>query len=268
MQALQSIKNGDVTSALRELQAEVRGKPSDPKLRTFLFQLLSIVGQWERAMNQLKVVGEFDPLATMMVHTYSRLLQAEALRAEVFAGKRTPVIIGEPPSWIALLFQALSLDSQGHHVEASELRAQAFDQADAVAGEIDGTPFEWIGDADPRLGPCVEVMVNGGYSWVPYTRIKRLKVEAPTDLRDKIWTPVEITWANDGQVVGFIPTRYPNSERAEDGALALARKTDWLEVADGVSFGLGQRLLATDVGDYPLLDTRVITFNHPATADI
>lgn len=263
MHAQDSIKNADIAAALIQLQAEIRSKPSDPKLRTFLFQLLAVTGNWERSLTQLNVVGELDALSNLMVGTYSRLLQAEVLRAEVFAGRRTPMVVGEPAPWIAMMIQALKLSADGHHREASDLRADAFEQADAVPGAVDGAAFEWISDADSRLGPCLEIMVNGGYSWVPFSRIKKLKFDAPSDLRDKIWTPVEITWANDGQAVGFIPTRYPGSESSDDDMVRLARKTDWLEVFDDVFHGLGQRVFATDASDFPLLDVRVLTFDHP-----
>jgi type VI secretion system protein ImpE len=41
----------------------------------------------------------------------------------------------------------------------------------------------------------------------------------------------------------------------------LARKTEWLSGKDGACSGLGQRMLATDQGDYPLLEIRSIAFD-------
>jgi type VI secretion system protein ImpE len=40
--------------------------------------------------------------------------------------------------------------------------------------------------------------------------------------------------------------------------LALSRKTVWNEVAPDAYHGLGQRIIATDVGDVPLMDVRKI----------
>lgn len=254
------LKEGRPAEALQLLTVEVRNNPADAKRRVFLFQLLALLGQWERAQTQLNVTGDLDPLNVMMVGAYSEALKGEQVRAEVFAGKRLPVIIGEPEQWLALLLQALKLTAEGQHQQAQVLRDQAFDQAGAVTGQIDGTPFDWIADADPRLGPCLEIVVNGGYSWVPFSRLKELKFEAPTDLRDKIWAPVEVTWSNGGKAIGFIPTRYPGSERSDDGDLLLGRKTEWVELADGLQIAEGQRMLATDAGEYPLLDVRLISF--------
>jgi type VI secretion system protein ImpE len=88
-----------------------------------------------------------------------------------------------------------------------------------------------------------------------------LKFEAPTDLRDKIWVPAEVTWTNGGKAIGFIPGRYPGSERADDNDLVLARKTEWIDAGADLQVGLGQRMLATDTDDYALLDARLITFD-------
>lgn len=257
------LKEGRLDEALQLLMAEVRSNPADAKRRVFLFQLLALLGQWDRAQNQLNVAGELDPLNAMMVGAYTEALKGELVRADVFAGIRLPVIIGEPEQWLALLLQALKLDADGRHDQAATLREQAFEGASAVSGQIDGTPFEWMADADPRLGPCLEIVINGGYSWVPFTRLRELKIEAPTDLRDKIWTPVQVTWANGGRAIGFVPTRYPGSERSADSELVLGRKTEWLDVGADLQMGCGQRMLATDAGEYPLLDARQITFNTP-----
>jgi type VI secretion system protein ImpE len=255
------LKEGRLDEALQLLTVEIRGNPADAKRRVFLFQLLALLGQWERARNQLNVSGELEPLNAMMVGAYTEALKGEAVRADVFAGLRLPVVIGEPEQWLALLLQALKLTAEGHHGQAAGLRDQAFDQAPAVSGSIDGNRFEWIADADPRLGPCLEIVVNGGYSWVPFSRLRELKFEAPSDLRDKIWVPVEVTWANGGKAIGFIPGRYPGSERSNDSDLVLGRKTEWIDAEDGLQTGLGQRMLATDAGEYPLLDIRLISFD-------
>ena len=61
--AEQSLHNGDPAGALAQLQEVVPARPSDSKLRIFLFQLLALTGQWERALNQLNVAAELDPAA-------------------------------------------------------------------------------------------------------------------------------------------------------------------------------------------------------------
>lgn len=265
LQAEKCLHQGHLTEALANLQDQIRKDASNPKLRIFLFQLLVVSGEWQRALTQLEVLGELDATSLLMVQTYRAAILCEAFRGEVFAGKRSPLVFGEPQRWLALLIEALRLEAEGHFTEAKILRDQALALAPATSGSLNGVGFEWIADADTRLGPTLEAIVNGRYYWIPFQQMLRVELEAPADLRDVVWMPAQFTWANGGMSSGLIPTRYPGSERAEDFRLRLARMTDWQELAEGTCKGLGQRLLATDVEDYALMDVRKIEFN-PGTA--
>jgi type VI secretion system protein ImpE len=258
MNAEDALKQNDPQAALAALTQQVRSNPSDPALRVFLFQLLCVLGQWQRAADQLKVCGELDAGALAMVNTYRAALACEGVRREVFAGRRQPLLFGRPEPWVALLLQALRLGADGHLDQSQALRAEAFDSAPASAGRLDNEPFEWIADADPRLGPMLELIVNGGYYWTPFAAIARLDLEAPSDLRDLVWTPAQVTWANGGQTVALIPSRYPGSEDSGEPRLMLARGTRWEDRGQDLFQGLGQRMLATDTGERGLLETRRI----------
>ena len=78
------------------------------------------------------------------------------------------------------------------------------------------------------------------------------------------WMPAYFRWANGGESVGLIPTRYPGSEHSENDRIRIAARTEWVEVGDDRYQGLGQRLLATDVDEYPLMDLRSLTFDGPS----
>ncbi len=262
----QSLREGHLQETLVQLQAQVRQDPANAGYRVFLFQLLAVLGQWERALTQLQVCGELDAGALAMVQTYREALRCEVFRAEVFAGRRSPLVFGDPEHWVALLLEALQLTAQGQHVQSQTLREQAFEAAPLTSGRIDDQPFQWIADADSRLGPVLEAIVNGRYYWIPFHRIHLIHIEQPADLRDLVWMPVQFTWANGGETVGLIPTRYPGSETSVDDQIRMARKTDWMEPAAEVYLGLGQRLLATDTGEYALMDVRLITLNTAAGA--
>ena len=261
MLAEQSLHQGSPQEALVQLQDSVRKDPSNPKLRTFLFQLLSVLGQWERALTQLNVAGDLDAANLAMVQTYREAISCEVLRKEIFAGLKTPLIFGDPAQWLALSLEALKLTALDQHQQARELREQAFNLAPASSGIIDGVPFDWIADADSRLGPVLEAIVNGRYFWIPFFQISAIKIEKPCDLRDMVWTPAHFNWVNGGEAFGLIPTRYPGSENSEDSAIRLARKTEWQEQAEDSYIGYGQRLLTTNENDYALMDIREISFN-------
>jgi type VI secretion system protein ImpE len=261
--AEQSLRDGNLVTALKQLQEQVRAMPADAKLRIFLCQLLAAMGQWERALDQLNVAATLDPEALAMAQMYREALRCELLRAEVFAGKRSPMVLGQPDEWLALLIESTLLAGRGQPEQAATLRTSAFDSAPASPGSIDGVAFDWIADADMRLGPVLEAILNGRYYWIPFSRMRRVQIEKPEDLRDLVWMPAHFEFANGGEAVGLIPTRYPGSERSEDGAICLARKTVWQEVSAGVFHGLGQRLLATDKGEYPVMDVRNIELTGP-----
>lgn len=262
MQAAQSLKDGNLLQALSELQDEVRNSPAKADYRIFLFQLLSVLGQWGRALTQLEVAGDLDAGTLAMVQTYREALRCEVLRKEVFEGKRSPLVFGDPDEGVALMLQALAASANGDAVRAQTLRQRAYEAIDVSSGSIDGTAFEWLADADSRIGPFLEVILNGHYYWVPFHRIQRIQMDPPEDLRDMVWTPGQFTWANGGQAVGLIPTRYPGSESCRDAAVQMARKTEWSSAGDDEYYGVGQRILATDEAEYPLMDIRDIRLNN------
>jgi len=260
------LRSADPAGALKALSEEIRAKPGDSRLRVFMAQLLCVLGQWERALNQLSVAAELDALAVPMKQVYGEAIRCEGLRAEVFAGKRTPMVFGQPDQWLALLIESLLRRGAGDAQAAEQLRARAFDEAPAVAGRIDDTAFEWLADADMRLGPVLEAYINGRYYWVPFARLAQVKIEPPEDLRDAVWMPAHLLFENGGEALALIPPRYEGTEASGDGALQLARRTEWREMAPEVWCGLGQRLLSSDAGEHALMDVRQIDFDHPAPA--
>jgi type VI secretion system protein ImpE len=262
--AEQCLREGDPAAALARLQEEVRARPSDAKLRVFLFQLLCVTGQWERALNQLAVASELDASTLPMAQTYGEAVRCEAMRREVFAGRKAPLVFGHPEQWLALLIESLLVAGQGEADRAERLRAAAFEEAPATAGTINEQPFEWIADADSRIGPVLEAVINGRYYWVPFSRLRMITVEEPEDLRDVVWMPAHLQFENGGDSVALLPTRYPGSETSGDGLLQLARKTIWEEVSADHHRGLGQRVLATDAADVPLMDVRTVILTSDA----
>lgn len=267
MLATEQLVTGNVRDSLAQLQDQIRKDPANPKLRIFLFQLLAVTGQWDRAVNQLNVLGEMDAGSLAMVQMYREALRCEVLRTAVFAGKAAPLVFGKPERWVALMIEALRVTAAGHHGEAQKLRDEAFDLAPATAGSLDGQAFEWLADADPRLGPVLELYFNRAYYWVPLHQIREIHVEEPADLRDVVWMPAHFVWANGGDAVGLIPTRYPGSEASEDATVQLARGTIWQEPSPGLYEGLGQRMLASDSADYALMDIRKILLESEVPAE-
>ena len=258
------IKRGDAAGALALLQAEIRKQPGKASLRIALFQLLCVLGQWPKALAQLEVAGQLDASALAMVQTYREAIACELQRVEVFAGQKVPLLFGEPEPWAAMLVEALLRDGRGEAGVAQVLRDKAFEQAPASPGTLGDRPFEWIADADMRLGPMLEAIINGKYYWVPFCTLSALQIEPPTDLRDLVWAPANLLFQNGGETVALIPNRYVGTAESGDASLLMARQTVWDEAAPGVFTGLGQRLFSLPDDEVSLLEVRRIDWLAPA----
>ena len=244
-----------------ELRRMIQKQPQRADLRIFLFQIYCVQGEWMKAGTQLDVLLELDASSKPMVETYREALKCETLRRDVFDGKRSPLVLGAPQDWLAMMIEALRVDAEGRPDAAAELRARALEAAPATSGKLDDAPFAWLADADSRLGPVIEAIINGKYYWVPVSRLIRIEIEKPADLRDFVWAPATLTLENGAANVALIPTRYPGTERESDNALRLARATDWREQPGGAWHGVGQRMLTTDQAEIALLDVRVADFD-------
>jgi type VI secretion system protein ImpE len=241
----------------------VKAAPTNASARMKLFRMFCLTGQWDRAVTQLDTASGMDAELALTSLLFKQAIACERFRAEVFAGSRTPVVIGEPQPWLGWMMQAL----QSAPAQASALRQQAMEAADACPGSLNDVRFEWLADADPRLGPVCEAFIDGKYYWVPFDRIAALSIEPPDDLIDLVWTRAELVLGNGGSKQVLIPTRYPGSEAAADDAIRTARRTDWLGTEETGYQGMGQREWVTDRGETGLLDVRRLVIDaSPAAA--
>lgn len=253
---------------LQDLQSQVKRDAGSAKLRIHLFQLLCVMGQWQRALAQLQLCGQLDAKALAMAQTYREAIRCEMFRGEVFAGRRAPHVIGKPPAWIGLLVEALRHDGSGEASTAGAMRAQAMEAAEPTACSVDGVSCEWLMDGDSRLGPVCEVFANGQYYWLPFESCGGIQIDPPADMRDLVWAPAEVLLPNEGRVPVLMPARYPDPPAGVDytDELKLGRATHWLANGPETWFGLGQRVWMSDAGEHPILDTRLISMQQPAIA--
>lgn len=233
----------------------VKSMPTDPSSRMKLFRLFCLTGKWDRAVIQLDTASGMDAELAMTSLVYKQAIACERFRSEVFAGTRTPVVIGEPQPWLGWMMEALRSDN----ARGMALREQALAQAPASPGLLDGEPFEWLADADPRLGPVCEAFIDGKYYWLPFERIARLEMSAPDDLIDLVWVSAELVFDNGGAKQALLPTRYPGSEASQDDLILTSRRTEWLGTEASGYRGIGQREWVTDQGETGLLDVRQLT---------
>jgi len=254
MDAQALLRSGDIAGARSALSGELRRSPGNVPARQAFWQLLAVAGEWDKAEQQLRTLSTTEPKAMMLGGVYNQVLKASRLRARVLSGQERGVsLVGSEP-WVEALLDALQASGQGRG-DAAALSEAALEAAPGSAGSIDGDAFEWIADADQRFGPMMEAIIGDQYGLVPFAALKRVKFSPPEDLRDTVWLPVELETRSGQTSMAFMPVLYQGTEATGDGQLMLARRTDWVE-RDGTDAGLGQRLLTTDAGEYPVLSSR------------
>lgn len=256
----QLLRDGDLDGARAALVENVKARPADEQARMFLFQLLCVAGEWEKARGQLNALAKLSPEAQMLAMAYGQAIDAEAERANVFDGKAAPTQLVKS-AWADDLAQAIHHFANGELEAGDAARERAFDAAPDMPGELNGTRFDWIADADSRFGPTFEAIIAGRYGIVPFDVIERIESAGPKDLRDIVWYPVQIAFKSGQSVAAMLPARYPGSERSGEVNERLARATDWIDQPWGQA-GSGQHIwtLSNDE-EHGLLSLRTLVFD-------
>lgn len=227
---------GKLNDAIAALGAELRDNPADVQRRTFLFELLCFAGDYDRAEKHLNLLADQSPQAKLGAVVYFSTVHAERLRADMFRKKDFPP--ADP------------------------------DEED-IKGTLNGKPFEYIEDADPRIGLRLEVFAAGAYLWIPFKHIVSIEMEAPKRVRDLLWIPTLVRTgpAFKDKELGevLVPVLSPLSSDDADDNVKLGRVTDWRgSGADAVP--VGQKTLLVDGEDIPILEVRKIEFETEAEA--
>lgn len=259
--AKELFQEGKLGAAIEQQTQEVKSKPADVAGRTFLFELLCFGGVYDRAEKQLDVIAHQSKEMEVGVEIYRQVLAAERKRRAVFLSGRNPDFLTTPPDYCALHLEALALQRDNHPEQARALLERALDMHPALPGAADGIPFGEFEDADPFLGPFLELIVNDRYAWLPFEQIKRIEISAPAQLRDLLWVRarLEARGGDLGEV--FLPVLYPGSADHQDEAIRIGHRTDWLETGAGLVRGAGQRLFAIDGNDKVMLEIAEVCFD-------
>lgn len=237
MQANEYLRAGKLKEAIQALNEQVRQRPLDRQLRTFLFELLCFAGEFDRGEKQLEFLSEGSRDAELGVLLYRAALSAERSRQRFFVDKEY------------------------------ENRREA---AKPLAGTLNGKSFRQVSDADPRIGPRLEVFLGGAYVWIPFEHISSVTIPEPKRLRDLIWSPALVHTADSfqGRDVGEVlsPVLAPGSWQHSDDAVRLGRMTVWESQEDETEVPFGQKLLLVDGEEVPILELRDLELEVAAAA--
>jgi len=235
MNARELYQAGKIDEAIQVLASGLRKDPTDLRQRTFLFELLCFAGDLDRAEKQLDILSDASKEAGMGTLIYRSAIHAERLRRAMFEYGTFPPTEVEPTSGAIL----------------------------------NGVPCTTVEDADPRIGPRLEVYAAGSYLWLPFAHIAFVRMEAPKRVRDLIWIPAVVkTGARCGSLdLGevMIPALTPFAYRHTDDAVRLGRQTVW-ELVEDLQAPVGQKMLLVDGEEFPFLEVRSLEFPAAAQA--
>jgi len=267
MTAKELLDAGKLSAAIEQLNKEVKARPADSRLRVFLFELLCFAGDYQRADRQLEVIGHQSTTAEMGVQAYRQLMEAEKSRQRLLSDGLQPNFLFSPPPYARLHLEAINRLRENRPTEARALLEEAGGSYPAVSGRLDGQPFSDFQDSDVLIGPFLEVVIQGKYTWLPFAQIKRLQIAPPKKLRDLLWTQarLETTTGPAGEV--FMPALYAGSAVSTDENIQLGRMTDWLPLGEGLTRGVGQRLFLVDDTERAILEVKEIEFETSSVPD-
>lgn len=250
-----------ISDFVATLSSQVKAQPEDISLRTLLFKIYCVEGQWEKALMQLQSVELMDESSMQRVEFYKNMVFSELVREEVFGGTRTPGLLQDSQhDWMMKRQQATQAWVKNDREQAESLFNEAFHLAPESAGNGTHTgPFDWIADSDSRLGPACEFVSAGGYRQVPFSEITLLNVAQPKDILDLVWAPAHIVSGKE-TYYGYMPARYPVSH-SDDQKIKLGSVTEWDQNAQAFCTGRGRKVFITNGGEFSLFEINEIVLS-------
>lgn len=246
-----------IDELFEDAKARAQRAPTDFRARSDLWQIFAARGEVDRARKQLDLMIQIDSSWAMEVQACHGLLLAEDERLKIFAGVKPPVCLGTPPDWFAKSVVAVGMVAAGHAEAAAKLLSEVRDEAQALCGTLNQGPFEWLCDGDARIGPYLEVIVQGRYFWAPWQSLRSLVTRPPTEIRDMLWQQAMVEVTEEGPIEAFIPVRYPHPRNSDE---SLSRRTDWEPLSTDLYIGYGQKTLFTNDNSCGYLDVRKLDF--------
>lgn len=254
------IKAGNLAQAKVEILETVKRAPQDQGARMYLFQLLLVTGEWEKALIHLRALAQISAEAQMLATVYNGLIETEKSRTLAYAGKLDVPFLISKPAWSDDFTASFKLIGKGEIDEGLNRRALALEVAAEAPGTFNGTEFSWIADVDSRLGPNLEVVIGGQWGLIPFELIEQVTTDGPQNLRDLVWLPAEFRFKTGQSGAGFIPARYPGSEKHADSSVVLGRSTVWENGVGDEEYPVGQRLFwSGEELDFSLFELRTLS---------
>jgi len=260
MDAKELIKANRLSDARSRLVEDVKASPTDAKGRTLLFQVLSFLGEWDKADRHLDILSMGNSLTKTGVQVCKDLVSAEREREKVARGNGRPDFLTNAPPYLEQLFAAREKLDAGYADEASDLFEKASLLMPEVSGVMDGKDFTGFRNVDTFLSGVLEVFIHDRYLWIPFESLRELTIQEPKTLLDLLWIQASLTtW--DGLTTGcYLPVTYPCSHAHEDDLVSLGKMTVWQDFDGGLCKGGGQHVFSIGNEEKGILEIRDVRF--------
>lgn len=255
MELMQRLREGAIDGAVAELAERVRRTPTSLEVRYSLTTLFAMRGEFERAQEQLDVIGAQDVATLPGVRLYQSLLSAELERQNVWDGIGVPEVVGG--SAAARLRATLPGALGEGDLDAIAATLTELEQREpAVPAMLNGRRVSRLRDSDDFLGPVLEVFANGHYQWLPFGDLRSVRLDAPTTLFDLLWARARVTNRSDATMIVHVPVLYAETHTSEDGLVRAGHKSEWIAIGELGYRGRGGRVFFSDDEQIGLLETR------------
>lgn len=252
------LQAGNLSQVVAELTQKVKKSPTDMQLRTFLFEVLSFQGDFQRADRQLDVLSQYNAENQLATQVYKDILQAELQRQEVFEKGVKPHFVFDEPEYVTLHVEAIQALHAENFGKAKELLDRSAEMRQPVKAQVNGKPCSEFLDGDDRIGPFLETIVNQVYLWIPFEDIGKITISAPKFLRDLLWIPAQLESPKGPIGPAFLPVLYPESCKSDQELVRLGRTTIWESLGDTILLGKGQHSFIIDGKEQAILEVREI----------
>ena len=171
--------------------------------------------------------------------------------------RRRPEFLFDPPPHATRRWNA------ARAVEAGDANrgVRWVDRADAatpeVRGFLDGREFGGLKDGDERFASVFEVFVGGRYCWVPFERVRAVKLSDATGVIEMVYRPAELRLTDGRTLSVTLPLVYPLSAESGD-EFALGEAVDWTTEDLGPVCAFGAKIYFAGEEEVALSQVRML----------
>ena len=245
------IAQGQLQMAKEWLEQLLKDDPLSMELRSVFVELLCVMGELDKADQQLDMMVRQHPDCLLGAVNLRHLIRAQTARLDFYQGGATATLFHEPDSsfetLLSLLMSLREGDVSNAERHAQELEALREPVQLHFNQQQDVTVLR---DLDDSLCGYLELLgTDGKFYLVKFNEIESLELKPVSSIVEMAWRRVNIAVKNGPNGEAFLPVCYPQSSSE---LCKIGKETDWQEHSDYLVTGLGQKMLLVNDEAVPI----------------